>query len=464
MRGRILKHTLELTILLTAILITACSGGGGGGGDAAPVGSPVVTNPGGQTAILGSAVTLPILATDPEGDTLTYSATDLPPGLSIDPVTGEITGTTTTAGVFNSVITVDDGNSAPVDIPITWAVTNTPPTLTNPGAQTNLVNDTVSLQIVGSDVDAGDTPTFSAESLPTGLSISTSGLITGSPSEVGAFDTEVTIDDGNGSTVTEVFTWTINAAVTVFVTDGTNLQSFSAGSPATLSAATTITSVDTIGNILGMDFRPSDGTLFILTDADQDGVEGAGTLFTVDTSSGLATLAANLIDDGSILFTGLPTDSIAFGVDFDPSNDALRIVDLGASPTDNTVNLSVNVADGTVTSDTVLPALTRISALAYDSELVPTLFAIDGNTDALNTIIPAAAGTVQVIGALGGNVTASITTFDISNTGLALAGLTPPGGSTITTLNSVNLATGAATPIGVIGDGTVPFVGLSIQP
>ena len=36
---------------------------------------------------------LPISATDPDGDVLTYSATGLPPGLSIGATTGLIGGT-----------------------------------------------------------------------------------------------------------------------------------------------------------------------------------------------------------------------------------------------------------------------------------------------------------------------------------------------------------------------------------
>ena len=49
-------------------------------------------------------------ANDADGDTLTYAATGLPPGLSIDTTTGVISGTSTTLGAFTVNITIDDGN------------------------------------------------------------------------------------------------------------------------------------------------------------------------------------------------------------------------------------------------------------------------------------------------------------------------------------------------------------------
>jgi hypothetical protein len=59
---------------------------------------PVVTNPENQTGVVGANVNLAINASDPNGNTLSYSATGLPAGLSINPSTGVITGTLTTAG------------------------------------------------------------------------------------------------------------------------------------------------------------------------------------------------------------------------------------------------------------------------------------------------------------------------------------------------------------------------------
>ena len=50
--------------------------------------APVVTAPADQTSAENAAITLAVVASDPDGDTLTYSATGLPPGLSINATTG----------------------------------------------------------------------------------------------------------------------------------------------------------------------------------------------------------------------------------------------------------------------------------------------------------------------------------------------------------------------------------------
>ncbi|MFN7561147.1 MAG: putative Ig domain-containing protein, partial [Prosthecobacter sp.] len=83
---------------------------------------PIVTNPVAQTNVVGNAVTLQINATDAENDTLTYSATGLPAGLSIAPATGRITGTPTTAGTSNVVVSVSDGRNTAVTTAFTFTI------------------------------------------------------------------------------------------------------------------------------------------------------------------------------------------------------------------------------------------------------------------------------------------------------------------------------------------------------
>ena len=180
---------------------------------------PTVTNLGTQTHTEGDSVSLQIQASDPDaGDTLTYSATGLPNGLTINSSTGLISGTVTTAATFNPIVTVNDSNGGTDDATFTWTIqasggSNNPPTITNPGNQANTENDSVSLQIQASDPDAGDTLTYSATGLPNGLTINSStGLISGTVTTVNTFNTMVTIDDSNGGTDNVSFTWTIQAS------------------------------------------------------------------------------------------------------------------------------------------------------------------------------------------------------------------------------------------------------------
>jgi hypothetical protein len=69
----------------------------------------VLTNPGPQATVVGQYTTLQIQGSDPDGLPVTFSATGLPPGLSIRNSTGFIEGTPTTAGVYSVTIGVTDG-------------------------------------------------------------------------------------------------------------------------------------------------------------------------------------------------------------------------------------------------------------------------------------------------------------------------------------------------------------------
>jgi len=74
-----------------------------------------------QTSNLGAGVAFNLSASDPEGDSLTFSATGLPSGLSIQASTGRISGTLNAGGVYNPVLAVSDGNSA-TQVTLVWTV------------------------------------------------------------------------------------------------------------------------------------------------------------------------------------------------------------------------------------------------------------------------------------------------------------------------------------------------------
>ncbi|MEY9871806.1 hypothetical protein ABH931_001279 [Streptacidiphilus sp. MAP12-33] len=81
-------------------------------------------------------------------------------------------------------------------------------TVTNPGSQSGTVGTAASLQISGSDSASGQTLTYSATGLPAGLSISSTGLISGTPSAAGTSSVTVTGTDTTGATGSTTFTWT----------------------------------------------------------------------------------------------------------------------------------------------------------------------------------------------------------------------------------------------------------------
>jgi hypothetical protein len=82
-----------------------------------------VTNPGTQTSTVGTAASLQIHASDSaSGQTLTYTATGLPAGLSINSATGLISGTPTTAGTSNVTVTATDTTGASGPASFSWTV------------------------------------------------------------------------------------------------------------------------------------------------------------------------------------------------------------------------------------------------------------------------------------------------------------------------------------------------------
>jgi F5/8 type C domain/Putative Ig domain len=85
-------------------------------------------------------------------------------------------------------------------------------TVTNPGSQASTVGTAVSQQISATDSASGQTLTYSATGLPAGLSISSSGLITGTPTTAGSSTTSVTAKDTTGASGSVSFTWTVTTS------------------------------------------------------------------------------------------------------------------------------------------------------------------------------------------------------------------------------------------------------------
>ncbi|MBS2965797.1 discoidin domain-containing protein [Actinocrinis puniceicyclus] len=95
---------------------TAPTGGGAGN-------TVTVANPGNQNSTAGTAASLQISAGDSaSGQTLTYSASGLPAGLSINASTGLVSGTPTTSGTSNVTVTAKDGTGASGSASFTWTV------------------------------------------------------------------------------------------------------------------------------------------------------------------------------------------------------------------------------------------------------------------------------------------------------------------------------------------------------
>ncbi|MFF3907342.1 putative Ig domain-containing protein [Streptomyces sp. NPDC001848] len=116
-----------------------------------------VTNPGNQSTATGSSVSLQIKATDSAGAGLTYSATGLPTGLSINSSTGLISGTASTAGTYSVTVTAKDATGASGSTSFTWTVGSSGGTCTsaqllgNPGFESGNTTWSASSGVITND-------------------------------------------------------------------------------------------------------------------------------------------------------------------------------------------------------------------------------------------------------------------------------------------------------------------------
>ena len=190
---------------------------------------PSLTNPGPQSSETGDTASLQIQASDADGDGLIYSASGLPAGLAMDSVTGFISGTPTTAGLYNVSVSVHDGKDSSSAM-FVWEVENpnSPPTVKNPGQQSHKIGSTVVLAIEASDAD-GDNLSYDARGLPAGLGIdAVTGIVSGTPMTAKTYSVTLNVNDGDDGTSVS-FDWDIVQASTSPNSDDTAGQAEQAG-------------------------------------------------------------------------------------------------------------------------------------------------------------------------------------------------------------------------------------------
>jgi hypothetical protein len=145
--------------------------------------------------------------------TVTLSAVNLPPGLSLTS-TGILSGTPTATGPFTFMVTATDSvggtGMQTYTVPINPAVTVSPTSLPA-GVQNAAYNQT----ITASGGTGAKTFAVTAGTLPTGLSLSSGGVLSGTPTANGSFTFTVTATDTVGATGSHAYTVTIGAALTI---------------------------------------------------------------------------------------------------------------------------------------------------------------------------------------------------------------------------------------------------------
>jgi hypothetical protein len=236
-----------------------------------------------------------------------------------------------------------------------------------------------------------------------------------------------------------------------------------------LTSSLQVSGLATGENVVGMDYRPSNSMLYMVSDK--------GNLYTLNPGTGQVTLVKALVaaamtptttcTPAVTAFTAL--SGTEFGVDVNPVVDRLRVV------SDTGQNLRINMDTGEVITDCKIsmsggtPAPTAVAytnTVAGTTATATALYYVDANTDMLYTVDTTNSGTantgvVKAVGPLGVDVGA-VNGFDIDgkNNNKAYAGFTVGG---VVGFYTIDLTSGAATQLAKFSDPN-GIRGLALKP
>jgi hypothetical protein len=350
--------------------------------------------------------------------TFTLASGTLPAGLTLSAL-GAITGTPSAAGSFNFSVKAADafGDSATVNLSITVkfpVLTVTPATL--PVGYNGSAYPSTTLAATGGSGTGYTWTLASGSSLPAGLSLSTAGVVTGTPTATATTSFTAMVTDSASNTASGTFSITVKAGVSI--TTG-----------ATLPTAY-------VGSNYSMTFTATGGT-------------ATGFTWTVTTGS---TLPAGLTLSSAGVLSGQPTTQGTFGFN-------LTVTDSASNTASATFSVTVNPAV-TITSPTTLPG-------GYQGAVYPgaTLTATGGSGTGYSWTWAAASGSslpaglsLSTGGAISGTPTAGgtfsvvVTVKDSANntaaatdsltveSKLAVTTASPLQGGSVNTLYSQQLA------------------------
>jgi len=225
-------------------------------------------------------------------------------------------------------------------------------------------------------------------------------------------------------------------AETAYALNGRNmLIRFDTGTPSFTDQTTVIRGLQPGESLLGIDFRPANGTLY--------GLGSHSRIYSIDPATGLATAI------GSGPFTPA-LEGTEFGFDFNPTVDRIRVV----SNTGQNLRLhpdtgAVVAVDGRLNSDTVSDF--KIVGAAYTNSVAGAtttlLYGIDAETRALVTQVPPNDGKLVRVGMMGIDMS-EVAGFDISpRTGIAYVAARVRG-SAASAFYEINLTNGMSMQLG----------------
>ena len=234
------------------------------------------------------------------------------------------------------------------------------------------------------------------------------------------------------------------------LTTSGRLIRFSSTDPCVVDGTLQVTGLAPNATLQGIDFRPATGQLY--------GLGSDSRVYTIELTTGVATAV-------SMTPFSPPLEGEAFGFDFNPTVDRIRVVsNTGQNLRLNPVTGATAAVDGPLayeSTDANAGTRPRVVGAAYtnpdnDPATGTLLYDLDVGLGVFATQNPPNDGTLNTVGAVGVRSN-DLAGFDIAPSNIAYVALkvTGPGQAKRTCGNSdlyaVNLTTGATTRVGSIG-------------
>ncbi|MBL8347684.1 MAG: putative Ig domain-containing protein, partial [Rubrivivax sp.] len=331
--------------------------------------APQITTTAVTTASVGTAYSYDVNATDPNGDTLTYSLTQAPAGMTINASTGLIAWTPTSAQAGSQAVTVrvsdPGGLFATQAFAVSVASPNVAPQVTSTAVTTATVGAAYSYDVNASDAN-GDTLAYSLTQAPAGMTINAAnGLIAWTPTaaQVGSQAVTVRVADPGGLFVTQAFAVTVTAANVAPQITTTAVTTASVGAAYSYDVNATDANGGTLTYSLtqaptGMTINASTG-LIVWTPTSAQAGSQAVTVRVTDPGGLFATQAYTITVSAAnvapqITTTAVTTASVGVAYSYDvnatDANGGTLTYSLTQAPTGMTINASTGLIAWTPTS------------------------------------------------------------------------------------------------------------------
>ena len=251
----------------------------------------------------------------------------------------------------------------------------------------------------------------------------------------------------------------------ILLTGDDRLHAVDVAAPGTIVNSVSVTGIDPFEDLLGIDVRPGDPAgLYALS--------SFGQLYRINPATGAAAAVGAPLDPDQVRLEGE-----YYGLDFNPVVDRIRVVsEVGENFRLNPDTGAVAGNDGSlayVAGDPNAGTPSTVTAAAYtnndtDPATGTTLYDIDSDLGVLAVQNPPNAGGLQTVGSLGLADVPLFAGFDILGPDDAAYAVTTAEEAFFglpalpSRLYGIDLATGAATDLGLLGDGSLPVTGFAL--